>query len=109
MFRTVRSLQDAVDETADRTGFSGAVRLDGAGVTEFSTAYGLADRACGIPNTVGTLFATASGPKGPTALAVMSLVERGSLALGTRARWLLGEDLPLKSLMASPPLASRTA
>ena len=58
-------------------------------------AYGLADRAHGVPNTVDTLFATASGTKGLTALAVMSLVERGTLELGTTARSLLGEDLPL--------------
>ena len=60
-----------------------------------SAAYGLADRAHGIPNTVDTLFATASGTKSLTALAVMSLVERGTLELGTTARSLLGEDLPL--------------
>ncbi len=38
---------------------------------------------------------TASGTKGLTALTVMSLVERGTLALHTTARSLLGADLPL--------------
>jgi len=55
------SLQIAVDEAADRTGFSGVVRLDRSGETELSRAYGLADRAHGIPNSVDTLFATAPG------------------------------------------------
>ncbi|MDH2414884.1 serine hydrolase [Nocardioides sp. CER19] len=87
-------LANAVDEAAARTGFSGAVRVDRSGVTELSAAYGLADRAHGIPNTIDTLFATASGSKGLTALAVMSLVERGTLELGTTARSLLGDDLP---------------
>ena len=91
----MQSLQDAVDEAAERTGFSGVVRVDRAGETELSAAYGFADRAHGIRNTVETLFATASGTKGLTALAVMSLVERGTLELGTTARSLLGDDLPL--------------
>ena len=91
----MQSLQDAVDGAAERTGFSGVVRLDRSGETEISTAYGFADRAHGVLNTVETLFATASGSKGLTALAVMSLVERGTIELGTPARSLLGEDLPL--------------
>ena len=91
----MQSLHDAVDRAAERTGFSGVVRLDRAGETELCTAYGFADRAHGVPNTVGTLFATASGSKTLTALAVMGLVERGTLELGTTARSLLGQDLPL--------------
>jgi CubicO group peptidase (beta-lactamase class C family) len=89
------SLREAVDEAAERTGFSGAVRLDRSGEIELAAAYGLADRAHGIPNTVDTQFAIASGSKGFTALAVMSLVEQGTLALGPTARSLLGDDLPL--------------
>src|SRR4051794_17353107 len=89
------SLQDAVAEAAERTGFSGVVRVDRAGETELCTAYGFADRAHGIPATVDTQFGTASGTKGLTALAVMALVERGTLELGTTGRSLLGEDLPL--------------
>jgi CubicO group peptidase (beta-lactamase class C family) len=84
-----------VDEVARRSGFSGAVRLDRAGETELVAAYGLADRGHGIANTVDTRFATASGTKGLTALVVMRLVERGRLGLGTTARSLLGDDLPL--------------
>ena len=91
----MQSLQDAVSEAAERTGFSGVVRLDRAGATELAAAYGLADRAHGVPNTVDTLFATASGTKGLTALVVMRLVENGALGLGTTARSLLGGDLPL--------------
>jgi CubicO group peptidase (beta-lactamase class C family) len=84
-----------VDEAAARTGFSGVVRVDRAGENEVLRAYGLADRAHGIPNTVETLFATASGTKGLTALTVMALVERGTLRLDTTARSLLDADLPL--------------
>jgi len=91
----VQSVQDAVDRAAEDAGFSGVVRVDRSGRTELCTAYGLADRAHEVPNTVDTLFATASGAKTLTALVVMALVERGSLALGTTARSLLRDDLPL--------------
>lgn len=89
------SLQDAVDAEAERAGFSGVVRVDRAGVTEIAAAYGMADRAHAIPNTVDTVLATASVTKSLTAVTVMSLVERGTLALDTTARSLLGSDLPL--------------
>ena len=70
------------------------VRVDGGGV-QVEAAYGFADRAQQIENRVDTMFATASGAKGFTALAVMSLVEDGVLDLTTTARSLLGHDLPL--------------
>jgi CubicO group peptidase (beta-lactamase class C family) len=91
----MHSLKDAVEEAANSSGFSGAVRVDRAGETLLSAAYGFADRAHRIPTTVETQFATASGTKTLTALAVMALVERGTLALDTTARSLLGDDLPL--------------
>jgi CubicO group peptidase (beta-lactamase class C family) len=91
----MRSLEDVVDDAASSTGFSGVVRVDRAGTTELSRPYGLADRAHRVPNTVETQFAVASGSKTLTALAVMGLVERGTLRLDTTARSLLGDDLPL--------------
>jgi CubicO group peptidase (beta-lactamase class C family) len=84
-----------VDQEAERSRFSGVVRLERAGDVELCAAYGYADRAHRIANTVETLFATASGSKGLTALAVLGLVERGTLTLETPARSLLGDDLPL--------------
>ncbi|MEO8477714.1 MAG: serine hydrolase domain-containing protein [Actinomycetota bacterium] len=88
-------LEEALDEIARRTGFSGVVRVDRAGRVDLAKAYGLADRGHEIPNTVDTRFAIASGAKGLTALAVMSLIEEGSLNLTTAARSVLGDDLPL--------------
>ncbi|WP_222928318.1 serine hydrolase domain-containing protein [Cellulomonas telluris] len=58
-------------------------------------AWGLADRRHALPMTPRHRFATASGCKGFTALAVLSLVADGTLTLGTTARSLLGDDLPL--------------
>jgi CubicO group peptidase (beta-lactamase class C family) len=80
-----------LDELAAATGFSGVVHVDG----EVTRAYGLAHRALGVPNTVDTQFAIASGTKGLTALVVVSLIEDGVLALSTPARAVLGDDLPL--------------
>ena len=59
--------------------------------------FGLADRSRGLPMTPTTRLAIASGSKTFTALAVLSLVDDGVLALDTPAREWLGEDLPLVS------------
>ena len=88
-------LHQAIAAEADRTAFSGVVRVDRGGETLVAQAFGLADRGREVPNTVGTRLALASGAKGFTALVVMSLVEDGTLALDTTARSVLGDDLPL--------------
>jgi CubicO group peptidase (beta-lactamase class C family) len=88
-------LRDALDSTAAANSFSGAVRVDRGDEVELAAAYGLAHRGYEVPNTVDTQFAIASGTKGLTALAVVSLIEDGLLDLSTAARSLLGQDLPL--------------
>jgi CubicO group peptidase (beta-lactamase class C family) len=89
------SLTEAVDSIAEREGFAGVVRVDRDGEPAFARAYGLADRANRIRNTVDTRFAIASGSKGLTALTIASLIEDGALGLATTARSALGRDLPL--------------
>lgn len=84
-----------LDRIAADTGFSGVVRVDRGDEIEVVRAYGQADRAHAIPNTPETQFGIASGTKGLTALVVMRLVEEGALSLSTRARSVLGTDLPL--------------
>lgn len=84
-----------IDRIAEGTGFSGVVQIDRAGEVELAKAYGLANRAYEVPNTLDTRFGIASGGKGFTALSVLSLVHEGRLALDTTARSLLGDDLPL--------------
>jgi CubicO group peptidase (beta-lactamase class C family) len=88
-------LEESVDSIAGATDFSGVVRVDGANGIELAKAYGLAHRGYEIPNAVDTQFAVASATKGLTAVAVVSLVEDGSLDLSTTARSVLGRDLPL--------------
>ncbi|TCC44246.1 class A beta-lactamase-related serine hydrolase [Kribbella capetownensis] len=87
--------QGEIDKVAEETGFSGVVWIDRAGEVEFAKAYGLANRAYRVPNSLDTRFGIASGSKGFTALAVLSLVQDGVLELSTTARSLLGKDLPL--------------
>ena len=89
------SLAEAVETLAHRTGFSGVVHVESDGRVELAKAFGLADRAHVIPNTVETQLGIASGAKGLTALAVVSLVDDGTLGLATAVRSVLGGDLPL--------------
>ena len=57
----------------------------------FSGAWGMADLANGVPNTLGTKFATASAGKVFVAVAVLQLIEAGRLRLGDA----LGDLLPM--------------
>jgi CubicO group peptidase (beta-lactamase class C family) len=86
---------DELSALVSETGFSGVIRIDQDDRIEFVRAYGLAHRGFEIPNQVDTRFAIASGAKGFTALAVVSLIEEGVLELSTPARSVLGHDLPL--------------
>jgi CubicO group peptidase (beta-lactamase class C family) len=88
-------LGELVDGIAADVGLSGVIRVDLDGILALQRSYGLAHRGLGVPTTVDTQFAIASGSKGLTALAVMSLVEHGELSLQTTARSVLGTDLPL--------------
>ena len=87
--------QGDIDKIAEETGFSGVAWIDRAGRIEFAKAYGLANRAYRVPNALDTRFGIASGSKGFTALAVLSLIRDGVLELRTTARSFLGNDLPL--------------
>jgi CubicO group peptidase (beta-lactamase class C family) len=88
-------LDEDLTRIATETEFSGVVRVDRPGEPPLVRAFGLADRAHGVPMTPDTRLGMASGSKTFTALAVMSLVEEGVLSLSTTARSLLGTDLPL--------------
>jgi CubicO group peptidase (beta-lactamase class C family) len=89
------ALRHAIDGIADENGFAGVVSVDRGYQTEFVGAYGFAHRAYQIRNAVDTRFAIASGTKGLTALAVVSLIDDDVLRLSTTARSVLGRDLPL--------------
>ena len=88
-------MQDALNQIAVEEGLSGVLRVDVDGIAVFQGAFGFKHRSLEIANTIDTQFGLASGAKGFTALAVMSMVERGELSLDTTARSVLGNDLPL--------------
>jgi hypothetical protein len=77
---------ESIDPVAQQSGFAGVVSVDRGGEIEFVKAYGLAERAHQIPNTVDIQLAIASGTKGLTALTVVSLINDGVLGLSTAAR-----------------------
>jgi CubicO group peptidase (beta-lactamase class C family) len=91
----MEQLEGAIDSLAHRIRFSGVVRVDLAGGVGFAKAYGSADRGHDLPNQIDTQFGVASGTKGLTALAVVSLIEEGVLDRETTARSVLGKDLAL--------------
>ena len=84
-----------VHAVAEETEFSGVVQIVDAHGTRLAEAFGLAHRGLGVPNTVDTRFAIASGGKGFTALAVVALIDEGILSMDTTARSILGTDLAL--------------
>lgn len=77
-----RALQRYVD--TDRVaGIVGLVMQDGKVV--YDKAFGWADKEAGRRMTTDTIFRIASQTKALTSVAVMQLIEEGSLALSTRA------------------------
>lgn len=84
-----------VDAIIEESGFSGVVRIDRGGEILLERTAGWSHRAHGVAMTSQTRLAMASGSKGLTAVAVLSLAADGTLPLGTPARELLDDDLPL--------------
>jgi CubicO group peptidase (beta-lactamase class C family) len=74
--------------------FSGVVQVRERGDVVFAAAYGLANRADAVPNTVATRFGTASGTKTFTGVAVCQLIEEGKLSADTRLVDVLDAPLP---------------
>jgi CubicO group peptidase (beta-lactamase class C family) len=86
---------ESVEAKVKETDFSGAVHMARQDEVLYSGAWGLADRAHGIPNTSDTQFGIASGTKGFTALTIMSLVSDGLLEPSSSVRSIIGDELEL--------------
>jgi CubicO group peptidase (beta-lactamase class C family) len=83
------ALSSYFDPLAAADVFSGAVHISKNGHVLFERAYGLADRATGLPNRTDTKFNLGSMNKMFTAVAVGQLVEQGKLTFDdTVAHWL---------------------
>lgn len=74
--------------------FSGVVQVRQRDQIIISEAYGLANRADHLANTVDTRFGIASGTKTLTGVAVCQLIEQGKLTLGTRLQDVVDADFP---------------
>ncbi|HVZ33332.1 MAG TPA: serine hydrolase domain-containing protein [Polyangiaceae bacterium] len=80
--RKLRSTSwERLERLMEETEFSGVVLVELEQRTLHARAAGWADRARGLPNTLATQFANASGTKALTALAVLSLVADGTIEL----------------------------
>jgi D-alanyl-D-alanine carboxypeptidase len=74
-------LRAKLDGLAAEDQFSGAVMISKHGKPLLSAAYGYADRARKVPNTIETKFSIASMGKMFTAVAIAQLTQAGKLAL----------------------------
>jgi CubicO group peptidase (beta-lactamase class C family) len=85
----------ALDGAVAKELFTGVATVDVADRRVLERSEGFLHRALRVPMTAEARIAIASGSKAFTALAVMRLVEEGTLRLDQPVRGLLGEDLPL--------------
>ncbi|HEY9443740.1 MAG TPA: serine hydrolase domain-containing protein [Gemmatimonadales bacterium] len=79
--RLRRTLTPWLEEQAKRGAFSGVVLVAREGREIYSSAWGMADRARGVPNTVETRFNLGSMNKMWTAVAIAQLAERALVDL----------------------------
>ncbi|GAB2705671.1 CubicO group peptidase (beta-lactamase class C family) [Microbacterium marinum] len=91
---TIDDLTD-LDAATGNPFFSGVASIDVGDSRVYERAGGFANRAHRVPITPVTRLAIASGSKIFTALAVLRLVEEGTLTLDQPVRTVLGSDLPL--------------
>jgi hypothetical protein len=77
----IPALQAQLQHGAKTGTFAGAALLAQDGKTVFAQAYGLADRAKKIPNTLDTRFRIGSMNKMFTAVAILQLVQSGKIGL----------------------------
>ena len=88
-----KDIQAIVAAYAD---FSGVIFVREAGHIIYGRGLGLANRADGIPNTLHTRFATASGTKTFTAVAICQLVDQGKITFDTLIKDCVPQDFPHK-------------
>ncbi|WP_405218809.1 serine hydrolase domain-containing protein [Agrococcus sp. Ld7] len=84
-----------LDEAVAEQPFSGVIAIDVGDERTLERAEGFLHRGLGVPMRADARIAIASGGKAFTALAVMRLIEQGSMRLDQRVRELLRDDLPL--------------
>lgn len=91
---SLENLAIDLERAAADEGFSGVILVADGDRPVRELAIGLANRAEGTPMTVDTRLATASGTKGYTALAAVSMIESGLFDFETPLREIVGDALP---------------
>ena len=82
---------DSAMRVAERSGFSGVVRVERGGVTLLDKGYGLANRALRVPFTPATIVQIGSNTKDFTAVAILQLQQAARLSLADSiGRYLTG-------------------
>lgn len=92
---TILLAPEALDAAIEAESFTGVLTIDVGDTRTLERCEGFANRALRVRHMPSTRISAASGNKGFTALAIMRLVELGTLRLGDLVRPILGEDLPL--------------
>ena len=100
----VTATQTKLDQVAAAGKFSGAVMIAYDGKPVLSQAFGLADRAKNIPNTVDTRFNIGSMNKMFTAVATLQLVQQGKVRLDAPVGTYL-PDYPNKDVASQVTIA----
>ncbi|WP_141433926.1 serine hydrolase [Bacillus sp. 03113] len=83
-----------VADIVDNIDFSGVVYMKSGNDVVFKSAYGYANRAEELSNTLNSRFGIASGSKLFTAIGICQLVEKGTLSFYTRLKDCLDIDFP---------------
>jgi CubicO group peptidase (beta-lactamase class C family) len=104
-----QALQAALEAQMADQPFSGALLIREGGETILAAAYGHAQIAEAIPNTIDTRFATASGCKIFTAVAALQLIEAGKFTLDTPVSDLVEIDYPLDPAITVRHLLTHTS
>ncbi|KEK23452.1 serine hydrolase domain-containing protein [Bacillus gaemokensis] len=84
MIKTKKEIDKVVKEITDKIDFSGVVLMKDEGEVFLDSAFGHANRAEKLPNTVQTRFGIASGSKLFTAIGICQLVEKGMVSFDTK-------------------------
>jgi CubicO group peptidase (beta-lactamase class C family) len=82
----IAELKSTIAIQHEKSPFSGVIWLKEQGKIVFAKSYGFANRSEAITNTLNTRFATASGTKTFTSVAICQLVEKNLLTFDTLLR-----------------------
>ena len=88
------AIEKIIKSQDEKPPFSGVVLVQEKGKAVFSKAYGFANQAESIPNTLETRFQMASGCKIFTSVAICQLVQGGLISFDTRLKDYLNISFP---------------